>query len=141
MPLPRSLSTLLWLPWNAIQLAYTLAWSAFWISAALLVSLFAGQRPALAMARRIWAPGLLFGAGARLAVVGLDAVDLTRPYLVVANHQSWIDIPALFRAFPVPLRFVAKSELARVPFLGAYLRAMGMVLVDRADRRGARDSV
>jgi 1-acyl-sn-glycerol-3-phosphate acyltransferase len=46
---------------------------------------------------------------------------------------------------PVPLRFVIKSELGRVPFLGAYTRAMGMVFVQR-ERRGAgeamlRDSV
>lgn len=141
MPLPRALSTAIWLPWNAVQLAFTLAWSAFWISAALVVSLVSGRGRALAMARTIWAPGLLWGAGARLRVSGLERIDRTRAYLVVANHASWIDIPALFRALPMPLRFVAKSELARVPFLGAYLRAMGMVLVDRAGKRSAAASV
>src|SRR5436305_2022229 len=41
----------------------------------------------------------------------------------------------------MPVLFVAKRELGRVPFLGWFLKAMGMVLVDRADRKGAARSV
>jgi 1-acyl-sn-glycerol-3-phosphate acyltransferase len=135
-----------WALWNLLQLGYTLAWTAGCISAALLVRLLRGTVDApLRMASRLWAPGLLRGAGARLRVHGAEAIDWSQPYVVVANHQSMIDICALFRAVPVPLRFVIKSELGRVPFLGAYTRAMGMVFVRRA-RRGAgeamlRDSV
>jgi 1-acyl-sn-glycerol-3-phosphate acyltransferase len=141
MRLPRALSTLLWLPLNVLQGAYTFGWFALWIPIALVVKAFAGVRPALAMARTIWAPGLLAGAGARLRVRGLDAVDLALPYLVVANHQSWIDVPALFRAFPIPLRFLGQRKLARVPFLGRYMRAMGMVFVDRTALHEMHDSV
>ena len=39
---------------------------------------------------------------------------------------------ALFRALPVPLRFVLKQELAGVPFIGWYARAMGMVFIRRS---------
>ena len=136
----------LWALWNLLQLAYTLLWTAGCISAALLVRLLRGSADApLRMASGLWAPGLLRGAGARLHVHGAEAIDWSRPCVIVANHQSMIDICALFRAVPVPLRFVIKSELGRVPFLGAYTRAMGMVFVQRA-RRGAgeamlRDSV
>jgi 1-acyl-sn-glycerol-3-phosphate acyltransferase len=136
----------LWALWNLLQLTYTLLWTAGCISAALLVQLLRGSAEApLRMAARLWAPGLLRGAGADLRVHGADAIDWSRPYVIVANHQSMIDICALFRAVPVPLRFVIKSELGRVPFLGAYTRAMGMVFVQRA-RGGAgeamlRDSV
>jgi 1-acyl-sn-glycerol-3-phosphate acyltransferase len=141
MALARRLSTLLWLPANAVQLLFTLLWTAFWIGCALVVALLRGAGAGLAMARTIWAPGLLAGAGARLRVTGGERLEPGRAYLVAANHQSWIDVPALFRALPAPLRFVAKRELARVPFLGAYLRAMGMVLVDRTGRRDAARSV
>ena len=55
--------------------------------------------------------------------------------MIVANHQSMIDICALFRAVPVPLRFVMKSEMGKVPFLGQYARAMGMVFIERDSRR------
>src|SRR3546814_15364222 len=55
----------------------------------------------------------------------------------VANHQSTIDICALFRAVPVPLRFLLKQEMTKVPFVGWYARAMGMVFIDRSNRRAA----
>jgi 1-acyl-sn-glycerol-3-phosphate acyltransferase len=38
-------------------------------------------------------------------------------------------------ALPVPVLFLAKRELVRVPFLGRFIASMGMVFVDRADRR------
>jgi 1-acyl-sn-glycerol-3-phosphate acyltransferase len=133
---------LLWLPVNALQLAFTLLWSAFWISLALAVHLVArSQRFQLALARWVWAPGLVYGAGARLAVRGRERLRPGRGVLFVANHSSWIDIPVLYMALRVPLCFLAKRELARVPFLGAYIRAMGMVFVDRRDPRRASASV
>jgi len=42
-------------------------------------------------------------------------------YLVVSNHQSWVDIPALIQAFnrKTPFfKFFLKKELVWVPFLG-----------------------
>ncbi|MFZ5636269.1 MAG: lysophospholipid acyltransferase family protein [Pseudomonadota bacterium] len=123
----------LWPLANLLQFVYTLLWTAGCISAALVVRALRGNADApLRMASRLWAPGLLRGAGARLDVRGAEAIDWSKPYVVVANHQSMIDICALFRAVPVPLRFVMKQEMSRVPFLGAYVRAMGMVFVDRA---------
>lgn len=141
MTLRRHLATAAWLPLNLLQGLYTVAWTAGCITLALVVSALGGRATALGMARRLWAPGLLAGAGARLEVEGLARLDGVGPCLVVANHASWIDIPALFRALPRPLAFLAKSELGRVPLLGAYIRAMGMVLVDRSRRRAATASV
>ena len=53
----------------------------------------------------------------------------------MANHQSVIDICALFRAVPVPLRFLLKQEMRRVPFVGWYAWATGMLFIVRDDRR------
>ncbi|HZH44051.1 MAG TPA: lysophospholipid acyltransferase family protein [Lysobacter sp.] len=139
---PHALPRWLWAPLNLLQLAFTLAWTAGWISVALLVRLLSGgPRVPLRMAARIWAPGLLAGAGARLGVEGAERIDWSKPYIVVANHQSVIDICALFRAVPVPLRFMLKAELAKVPFLGWYTRAMGMVFVARGRRQSAAESL
>ena len=135
-----------WVAWNALQLVFTLAWTAGLISLVLLVRLLTGgDRWTLRLASRCWAPGLLHGAGARLRVEGLERVDWSRPCVLVANHQSIIDVCALFRAVPVPLRFVLKQELARVPFVGSYAKAMGMVFIERGVARSApvrlRDAV
>ena len=127
-----------WAAGNALQLVFTLAWTAGLICAALVVrAVSRGEHRPLRMAARWWAPGLLHGAGARLRVEGLDRVDWTRPCVLVANHQSIIDICALFRAVPVPLRFVLKQEMAKVPFVGWYARRMGMVFIERGIARSA----
>ena len=142
MPRESALVRWLWLPVNAVQLAFTLAWSAFWISVALALALFfRNPRVQVWLAQHVWAPGLVHGAGARVTVTGLERLDPARAYLVVANHSSWIDIAVLFLALPVPLHFLAKRELAAVPFLGWYIRAMGMVFVDRRDPRRAHATV
>lgn len=144
----RSLSVrrLAWRAFNAGQLVFTVSWTASWICAASLVRLATGHRHwPLRMASRCWAPGLLAGAGARLRVEGLERVDWTQPHVLVANHQSVIDACALFRAVPVPLRFVLKQEMASVPFVGWYARQMGMVFVERGSARSSpqrlRDAV
>ncbi len=138
----RRVNTLLWLPLNGLQLLATLTWGAFWISVALVVALVSRRRaPALWLARHVWAPGQIAIGLSRLVVVGRERLDFRRSYFFAANHQSWLDIPVLFAAVPAPLHFLAKQELARVPFLGWYISAMGMVFVDRADRRKAVASV
>ncbi|MGN2254395.1 lysophospholipid acyltransferase family protein [Frateuria sp. GZRe12] len=129
---------LAWALFNALQLLFTLLWTAGWICLALLVRLLSGGRHwPLRMASRCWAPGLLRGAGARLEVHGMERIDWSRPHVFVANHQSMIDICALFRALPVPVRFVLKQELAKVPFVGWYARAMGMVFIERGSARSS----
>lgn len=132
------MSRLAWALSNALQLLFTLLWTAGWICLALVVRLLTGGRHwPLRMASRCWAPGLLHGAGARLQVHGLARIDWSQPHVFVANHQSMIDICALFRALPVPVRFVLKQELAKVPFVGWYARAMGMVFIERASARSS----
>jgi len=134
----RTDRTLAWTAFNALQFAFTLAWTALWISAALLVyAVLRDRHWPLRMASRCWAPGLIHGAGARLEVSGLECVDWSRNHVFVANHQSTIDICALFRAVPVPLRFLLKQEMTKVPFVGWYASAMGMVFIDRSNRRAA----
>lgn len=126
----------LWPAVNAFQALFLVFWSACWIVAALVVRAFSRTAaPALAMARRCWAPGLLWIGGMRLEVEGLDNVDWTKPHYFAANHQSIVDTPILFRVLPVPLLFVLKEELRKVPFLGWYVAAMGMIFLPRANPR------
>ena len=127
----------LWRVHNVLGFGFTLAWTAGWIALALALRPFSGPqaRLPLRMAARCWAPGLLCGAGARLRVEGRERVDWSQPCLLVANHQSVIDICALFRAVPVPLRFLLKEEMKRVPFVGWYARATGMLFIVRDNAR------
>lgn len=125
-----------WAVHNVCGLVFTLLFTSVGIVVALLLRLISGSpRLPLRMAARVWSPVLFAGAGARLAVEGADRIDWSKPRMIVANHQSFIDICALFAAVPVPLRFVMKHELGQVPFLGRYARTMGMVFIERDSRR------
>ena len=52
--------------------------------------------------------------------------------LVVANHVSWLDIFALHAVGPV--RFIAKSEIARWPLIGRLVGGVGTLFIERARR-------
>ncbi|MGB3463418.1 MAG: acyltransferase [Rhodanobacter lindaniclasticus] len=66
---------------------------------------------------------VLFGVFARVRwqVQGLEGLRRDGNYLVLCNHQSWVDIPVLQKVFNrrIPfLRFFLKQELIWVPLLG-----------------------
>lgn len=52
---------------------------------------------------------------------GISALERQASYLVISNHQSWVDIPALIQTFnrKIPyFKFFLKKELIWVPVLG-----------------------
>ena len=86
---------------------------------------------------RSWSGLLLRLAGLRVEAEGLASLSQNEPQVIVCNHQSLFDIPALFAALPVSLRFVAKIELSRVPVFAGAMRRAGHVFIDRDDRAQA----
>jgi 1-acyl-sn-glycerol-3-phosphate acyltransferase len=86
---------------------------------------------------RIWARILLISAGIKLEVMGREKIQSGESYIVVANHQSQMDIPVVMVAIPLPLKFMAKKELFVVPFLGWGMKAVGMLKIDRGNTKQA----
>lgn len=125
---------------SALQWLFLASWSVLWISMALVVSIFSRDLP-LVMARRGWAPALVWASRARLEFTGAPALDPRGPYVFVMNHQSMLDIALAFMLIPLNLRFIAKRVLKSVPFLGWYMARTRMVFVDRANRRQALASL
>lgn len=130
-----------WLVVNTLQWLFIAGWTALLFPFALLASLAAGRSAGLAMARRVWAPAVVRVALAKIETVGTEGLRPGDACLIACNHRSFADIPALFVALPVDLRFVAKRELRNVPVLGWYMAAMGMVFVDRRRRRSGAAGV
>ncbi len=80
--------------------------------------------------------GLRVG-GTRLEVHGLDRVQPGAAYVVVANHESDWDPVVLAGALRrLPLRFVVKRQVARIPIFGRALLLTGNVRVERTDTEG-----
>lgn len=68
--------------------------------------------------------------GVRVRVRGLEHLG-AGPYMFTPNHTSHFDIAALLGYLPGNNRFAAKKEMFSQPILGAVLRTMGMIPIDR----------
>lgn len=84
-----------------------------------------------------WSKEVLDAAEVKLEVEGRERIPNAEPLVVMSNHRSYYDIPAVYRTIPGPLRMVAKKELFRVPLFGRAMLAAGFVRVDREDRQKA----
>lgn len=70
-------------------------------------------------------------------IQGLDGLNPNGWYLIISNHQSWLDIPVLLRIFDrcVPfLRFFLKQELIWVPIIGSAAWALELPFMKRYSR-------
>ena len=93
------------------------------------------------VAKHFWSPVALFVMQTRITVEGFDKIDPKENYLIMANHNSFIDIPVLFKTLPFYTYFIAKKELRKIPLLGWYIKAYGMIYIDRSDRTKAKQSI
>lgn len=79
-----------------------------------------------------------FYIGMKLRIVGRENVPEEGSFIVMPNHRSWWDIPAVQCAiFPRQLRFIYKRQLQNIPILGWCIRAGGHIGIDREDRESA----
>jgi 1-acyl-sn-glycerol-3-phosphate acyltransferase len=90
---------------------------------------------------RIWAKMLLAVSFIRVRAEGLDKLDPRGSYVFVANHASFMDIPAILSRLPYQFRFFAKTGLFKIPFLGTHLRRAGHLTVDRSSVRASLKSM
>ncbi len=86
---------------------------------------------------RMWGRALLRAGGVQLRIEGLEKIDPSKKYVFVANHRSYMDIPAVLASLPVEIRFYAKQGLFLVPFLGTHLKRAGHLPVARGDARAS----
>jgi len=92
-------------------------------------------------AQNLWSPLLLYICGVTIWTREAQPIDWRRSYVVCSNHASVFDILVLARVLPLPIRFVAKRELVKWPFIGWSLRPSGQIIVDRQDRDQAIHSI
>ncbi len=106
-------------------------------SAAVVVGLVS-QRAA-ARVTHLWGRVCLWIAGVPVVVEGLHHLDDGQRYVIMANHESSLDIVVLLTALPasMELRFLAKKSLFAIPFLGWAMKSAGFIAVDREDRSTA----
>lgn len=85
---------------------------------------------------------VIFGTGTRVQVYGKENLPEKRQRIcLVANHQGLFDIPLIVGYLPIKSGFIAKKELAWVPFLNFWLFAVGSVLINRKSPHSAVQAI
>lgn len=131
--------------------AYARFWAAMSLTVLATIVFFTGSCFGMLMPRArgrawmlanavLWGRAILWASRCPLEVV-VEGKLPEGGFLIFANHQSILDIPALFVALEkTPVAFAAKRELYRVPLIGWYLAFAGFPEVDRSNRRRAMES-
>ena len=90
------------------------------------------------IAKNIWAKSVCFFVRCKIQVFGKEIISTTNsPVIFCANHLSNFDIIAIYRSVDRPIYFIAKKELSKIPFLGWYMKAAGMIFIDRTNHEKA----
>lgn len=86
---------------------------------------------------------IFFSLGYGLEVMGLEHVPTTGPFLLASNHLSYLDPPLLGAACARRLGFMARDTLFRHWLLGAFLRGVHAIPLqrDKGDLGAIRESV
>jgi 1-acyl-sn-glycerol-3-phosphate acyltransferase len=83
----------------------------------------------------LWGRLLCTLNGIQVDVKGLEHIRQDQAQVFIANHQGFFDIFALSGFLPVQIRWVAKSSLFKIPFVGWAIAASGYIPVVRGNRK------
>jgi len=88
-----------------------------------------------------WSKLSCFIAPVKVNILGRENYSRYKSYVVVANHQSMVDIPALHGFMGLRIKWVIKQELRKIPVFGTACHYLGCVFVDRSDHAAAVRSI
>lgn len=133
--------------WPVIALRSLLTWvvgvviTVICAGIVIAIALVKDTSPWIEWVIRFWSRVWIMVSGTELEIQGQENVDREQSYVVVSNHLSTLDIMACFLAVRLPIRYLAKKELFRVPILAQGMRAVGIIEVDRSARSAVHAQV
>jgi len=83
---------------------------------------------------KIWAIAIKRALFVKTTIVGKEKIQKGVPYVIISNHQSHIDIPAIITQLGIQFRWIIKKELLFIPLFGYALYASRNVFIKRSDR-------
>ncbi|HEU0111506.1 MAG TPA: lysophospholipid acyltransferase family protein [Flavisolibacter sp.] len=87
----------------------------------------------------VWMTFFFVMIGVRRIIKGRENFKKGEAYIVVCNHNSFMDVPLSSPAIPGANKTIAKIEMAKIPFFGM-IYTRGSVLVDRKSEESRRAS-
>jgi len=76
-----------------------------------------------------------------VSIKGLENIQKGQPCVFVSNHQGAYDIFLIYGYLGVPIKWMMKKGIAKIPFVGYACRMAGFVFVDNSTARAAQRSV
>lgn len=80
---------------------------------------------------------VLFCAGMRLQITGLENVDPHKQYIIMMNHVNTLDPFTFYARYPGKARGVEEESHFNWPFYGPVIRRIGQIPISRKDARKA----
>jgi 1-acyl-sn-glycerol-3-phosphate acyltransferase len=77
----------------------------------------------------------------RVVLTGKKNFTPQNAYVVVANHQSMVDIPVIHGFMGLHIKWVMKQELRNIPIFGTACHYLGCIFIDRSHRDAAIRSI
>lgn len=88
---------------------------------------------------KAWMTFFLYVIGCPLKIKGRNNFTKGETYVVVCNHNSFMDIPLTTPFIPGANKTIAKAELAKLPLFGTIYKR-GSILVDRKSDKSRKES-
>ncbi|NNE54559.1 MAG: 1-acyl-sn-glycerol-3-phosphate acyltransferase [Flavobacteriales bacterium] len=128
---------------NIFQLILVAFWCIFCAAFGVLVMLVTwnSKLTVYFIAVKVFSPVVLWLSGVKLKIEGRENINKDQPFIYVANHESQLDIPVVCLATELPLFFIAKKELRKIPIVGWYMIAVGHIFIDRSNKERAQASM
>ena len=124
--------------WGSLMFLLTML--IFWIPIWLLIVFPEPKRSKIFIPMsRIWMRLFFFLSGLRLKVKGKENFAPGENYVVVCNHNSFMDVPLSSPFIPGANKTIAKHEFVKVPLFGMIYRR-GSVLVNRKSEQSRKES-
>lgn len=76
---------------------------------------------------------ILFISGVKVTVKGRENVLQGQSAMYAFNHRSYFDILVGYTTGPMPMAFVSKDDLAHIPLITRWMKAMHCLFLDRDD--------
>ena len=78
----------------------------------------------------------------RVHAEGLERIDRTKPFLLVANHRSMLDpfLPSVLLK-GTEIIYICKPEILHMPVAGSYAHVCGFPFIDRSNNRAALKTI
>lgn len=88
----------------------------------------------------VWAKTMFFLMGKRVRIIGLENIDKKKKHLLIANHTSIYDIPAIMTIIP-DIAWIGRQYLADIFGFGHLLKMLHYVPIEPGKPQQARLSI